>query len=457
MSEITNAPARVALSDTLLASAKNVEAVLAGLSLSESLATTPAHLRASAQAVSFHVMRRLGLAREVKNLLVARPPASPLFDAMLLVSLALLDTAVEHAADMDTEPRRRDLPLYAPHTLVDQAVNAVAGHRKMQSYKGLMNGVLRTFLRERDAVLAQARKNPEAVWNYPKWWIAHMRRAWPDHWQDMLTASNRPAPMTLRVNTQRVSLAELQAQFSAEGIASVQAGHCSLVVTTPRPVQNIPGFDEGLWSVQGLAAQYAGHLLPVADGMHVLDACAAPGGKTAHLLEQADISMLALDSDPDRLYRVRQNLLRLQLDGPHVGLQCADAADVSSWWDGKPFDAVLADVPCTASGIVRRHPDIRWLRREADVAKTATLQARIMDGLWKTVAPGGHLLYVTCSVFPQEGEQQAQRFAQSHPDALRLPAPGQILPLGDDQPVANEGSAAVPSDGFFYALFSKPQ
>ncbi|MBP6019500.1 MAG: 16S rRNA (cytosine(967)-C(5))-methyltransferase RsmB [Burkholderiaceae bacterium] len=460
MSEITNtlssSPARVALSDTLLASARNVQAVLAGQSLSVSLAATPAPLRAATQAISFHVMRRLGLAREVKNLLVARAPVNPLFDALLLVSLALLDTAIEHADDIGVQARRGDLPLYAPHTLVDQAVTAVASDRKMQSFKGLLNGVLRTFLREREAVLQEARKNPEAVWNFPKWWIAHVRRAWPEQWQEILTTSNRPAPMTLRVNTQRVDIQELQAQFTDAGIETIQSSDHSLVLTMARPVQHIPGFDEGLWSVQGLAAQYAGLLLPLADGMRVLDACAAPGGKTAHMLEQANISMLALDTDGDRLYRVRENLLRLQLDGPHVGLQRADAANVASWWDGVPFDAVLADVPCTASGIVRRHPDIRWLRREADIAKTAALQARIVDGLWTTVAPGGHLLYVTCSIFPQEGELQATQFMQRHPEALRLPAPGQLLPLGNDAP-SETSPAAVYSDGFFYALFAKPQ
>ena len=174
-----------------------------------------------------------------------------------------------------------------------------------------------------------------------------------------------------------------------------------------------------------------------------------PGGKTAHLLELADIDLLALDADAGRLERVGQNLDRLGLGGDRVRLQAADAADLDAWWDGKPFDAVLADVPCTASGIVRRHPDIRWLRRENDLRRTAALQTRILDALWRTVAPGGRLLYVTCSVFPIEGTRQALEFLQ-RPEARRLDAPGQLLP------VAVDATPAEQQDGFFYALFAKP-
>ncbi|HEY9280429.1 MAG TPA: methyltransferase domain-containing protein, partial [Eoetvoesiella sp.] len=204
----------------------------------------------------------------------------------------------------------------------------------------------------------------------------------------------------------------------------------------------------GWWSVQDASAQQAAELLQPRNGMRVLDACAAPGGKTAHLLELADIDLLALDTDKVRLDRVGENLNRLGLMGPKVSLQCADAANLKQWWDGQPFDAVLADVPCTASGIVRRHPDIRWLRREADIAKTVALQRKIVNALWETVKPGGRLVYATCSIFPQEGEQQAARFLATHPDAKRLPAPGQILPLSD-------GGQASRYDGFFYALFAK--
>ena len=192
----------------------------------------------------------------------------------------------------------------------------------------------------------------------------------------------------------------------------------ALVRKYAMPVQAIPGFDLGWWSVQDWSAQQAGLLLPVKDGMRVLDACAAPGGKTAHLLEQADVSLLALDSDGERLERVGHNLRRLGLASDKVQLKRGDAARTAQWWDGQPFDAILADVPCTASGIVRRHPDIRWLRRESDIADTARLQSSILDALWSTLQPGGHFLYSTCSIFPA----RASRCARAWPPA-RSPAP----------------------------------
>ncbi|PLC48890.1 methyltransferase [Pollutimonas subterranea] len=450
MTDIPSKPPRnsVTLSDTILASAQNVQAVLAGASLTDSLAATPAPLRAASQAIAFHVMRRLGLVREIKQLLVQRTPPNALFDAVLLVSLALLDAAVEFADDASPDHvARRDVPVYAVHTVVDQAVNAVAGQRKLQSYKGLLNATLRGFIRERNAILAQARQNPVAVFNHPKWWITQVRRAYPAQWQELLSAANRPGPMTLRVNARRSSVEKMLAELDAAGIQAMSPAPGAIVLSTPRPVQSVPGFEQGWWSVQDLAAQQAAQLLPVEPGMRVLDACAAPGGKMAHLLELADIELLALDSDAMRLERVEQNLHRLGLGGANVTMRCADAMDVNAWWDGRHFDAVLADVPCTASGVVRRHPDIRWLRRDTDIAKTAALQAGIVDALWQTVKPGGHLLYATCSIFPQEGEQQAAQFMARHADAVRKPAPGQLLPLASDP--------LLSSDGFFYALFAK--
>jgi len=443
----TSKPTRnIALSDTMLASAHNVQAVSAGKSLSDSLAATPPALRASAQAVSFHVMRRLGLVRAIKGIMVRRTPPNPLFDALLLVSLALLDAAIEHADADAGGPELRHTPVYAVHTVVDQAVRAASGVPRMRSYKALLNATLRGYIRERSAILAQLREDPVALHNHPQWWIERLRQAYPGQWRAILAAADVPGPMTLRVNIRRSSVDGMLRELEAAGMPAAHVGGEAITLLHPRPVQEIPGFEQGWWSVQDAAAQQAAMLLPLAPGMRVLDACAAPGGKTAHILERADVELVALDNDAARLERVGQNLRRLGLDGPSVTLACADAADPEAWWDGRGFDAVLADVPCTGSGVVRRHPDIRWLRRDADLGKTAALQRRIVDALWSVLKPGGHLLYATCSIFPQEGEQQAQGFCSRLADALRLPAPGQMLPLPD-----GIGS----HDGFFYALFAK--
>lgn len=455
-------PERIPLSETLLAGAKAVQQVLAGRSLSDALAAAPASVRASAQAVSFHAMRQLGLARELSRLMVPRPPKEPLLDALLLVSLALLETAINAATDtvenahgaseggvVSAASARSDrsLPVYAVHTLVDQAVTAAAGHRRIRAGKNLLNACLRRYLRERQALLDQARKNPQALYNHPQWWIDQVRAAYPAQWQALLAAANVPGPMMLRVNRRKVHVPQVRQAFIDAGFPARAVGADALLLQTPRPVTDLPGFDQGWWSVQDYSAQQAAMLLPLHDGMQVLDACAAPGGKTAHMLERAQLNMVALDSDPTRLARVDQNLKRLGLTGPNVKLLCANAADTSAWWDGVPFDAILADVPCTASGVLRRHPDIRWLRRPEDVGNTAALQRTIVDALWPALKPGGHMLYATCSIFPQEGEEQAQAFSRRHPDAIRLPAPGQLLP------VPEPGLPAA--DGFFYALFVK--
>lgn len=442
--ERPSGPSRIALSDSILASARCVQAVMAGQSLSDALAATDAALRPSVQAISFHAMRRLGFARAVRGKLVARPPSDALLDSLLLVALTLLDTAIQAATDPDDVPPH--VPVYAVHTVVDQSVNAV--QRKLKPYRGLVNGTLRNFIRRRDALLADLADDDEARWNYPRWWIESVKAAWPEQWRDVLEAGNQPGPMFLRVNRRRASVEQVMDAFEKAGVAAKALPAHAIVLLQAQPVHALPGFAQGWWSVQDLAAQRAATLLTLEPGMRVLDACAAPGGKTAHLLEQADMELLALDSDPTRLKRVAENLDRLGLDGPHVTLKCADASELDAWWDGGLFDAVLADVPCTASGVVRRHPDIRWLRRKSDIKRTGGLQRKIIDALWSTVRPGGQLLYVTCSIFPEEGERQAAAFAERHGDAVRVSAPGQVLPL----PKADGQDAG---DGFFYALFTK--
>jgi 16S rRNA (cytosine967-C5)-methyltransferase len=307
--------------------------------------------------------------------------------------------------------------------------------------KGMVNAVLRRFLRERDVLLQQAQKRPPARWNYQEWWIDAMRSAYPAQWEDILRAGNTLPPLTLRINQRKTSLAAYQELLASHSMPSTVLGPVALRLARPVPVNQIPGFAEGLASVQDAAAQLAAPLLDVRNGMRVLDACAAPGGKTGHLLECADLDLLALDADRARLVRIEDNLRRLQL---RATVRQGDAAS-DTWWNGEPFDRILADVPCTASGIVRRHPDIRWLRRKSDAARLADTSARILDNLWRMLKPGGKLLFVTCSVWPQESERQAAAFALRHA-ALRLPAPGQLLP---------HAQAQEDHDGLFYALFQK--
>jgi len=428
------------LSTTLQDTARAVAAVLAGQSLTDALAQVPAARRPAAQALAFYALRTLGRAQALRDVLVARRPADADIDALLLVALTLLDAALDASTF--------DAPQYTPHTLVNQAVQACA---RKPAFKGLVNAVLRRTAREHAALAATIADQPLARWNHPDWWVARVKADYPDDWQRLLTIANQHAPLALRVNARRATREHVLRAFADAGIDAnaVPDNDCGLVLDTPRPVTLLPGFHEGWWSVQDPGAQVAAQSLPISDGMRVLDACAAPGGKTAHMLERADVDMLALDADAGRLARVHENLTRLGLWSDRVKLHAGDAANPADWWDGQPFDVVLADAPCTASGIVRRHPDIRWLRQPADVNRTARLQRRILDALWPCVARGGVLLYATCSIFVEENETQARAFLARHPDAQRLPAPGQLLPVG------NETDATRQHDGFYYAVFAR--
>jgi 16S rRNA (cytosine967-C5)-methyltransferase len=259
----------------------------------------------------------------------------------------------------------------------------------------------------------------------------------------MLETGNGHPPMSLRINLARIAVQDYSAMRDSAGIGHELIGRQAVILNKPLPVDLLPGFAQGLVSVQDYGAQFAAELLDVADGMRVLDACCAPGGKTSHILELAAVDMLALDHDAERLQRVRSNLDRLQLNAT---LKAGDAAEPAGWWDGAPFDRILADVPCTASGIVRRHVDIKWLRREADVEAFARQQALILQSLWQLLAKGGKLLYATCSIFHEENQGQIDRFLEQHKDATQLtlqhPEDGQLIPCAQN-------------DGFFYALLKK--
>ncbi|HFD81457.1 MAG TPA: 16S rRNA (cytosine(967)-C(5))-methyltransferase RsmB [Gammaproteobacteria bacterium] len=321
---------------------------------------------------------------------------------------------------------------------------------------GLVNAVLRNAQRRSDELLQAVNALDSARWSFPEWWIRRLQSDWPDDWQPILEAGNRRPPMVLRVNLGRIGRDDYLEQLRSAGIeASASAlADSALQLRQPVAVEKLPGFAAGLVSVQDAAAQLAAPLLQVADGQRVLDACAAPGGKTGHLLEQAPglEQLVAIDRDATRLQRVEQNLQRLGAGG-RARLLAADAGDPAQWWDGRPFDRILLDAPCSASGVVRRHPDIKLLRRDADIPVLARAQLRLLDALWPLLAPGGMLLYATCSVFKQENSELLQAFLARRADVRESALPRD---LGRPQAI---GRQLLPgeqdTDGFFYARLQR--
>ena len=476
---------RAPLSREIALAARALEALRAGRALPAALDAVLAEAdrreplsdasRAAIRDMAHEATRRLGLVDALARVLNRRPPASSLA-ALQAVALSQL---VE--------------PLRAEAVIVDQAVAAVGQMLPGNTgAAGFLNATLRRFLREREPMLAAARKSPTARWNYPAWWIETLRRDHPAQWQAILEAGNAPPPMTLRVNRRRGSADAYLARLAEAGIvarrpaagaqsgtpqsetrdsetpqpaaaaasqrgsppsAAPRFGEQAVVLERPMPVAALPGWNDGDVSVQDAGAQLAAPLLEPADGERVLDACAAPGGKTTHLLELADCELLALDIDEARLAPVRENLARL---GQQADVRAGDASCPQDWWDGRPFDRILVDAPCTASGIVRRHPDVRWLRRRGDIATLAARQAAILEALWPLLRPGGRLLYASCSVFAEENESVVSAFLGRQPTALRLPIRARI---GDvERPIAQLLPSDTPMnehDGFFYALLEK--
>lgn len=397
-----------------------------GRTLTEALAAAQRSTELSAgergalQDIGYGTLRHLGQLRFILRELV--PKRLPSDDIERLLLVALYQLAHTRAAS---------------YAVVDQAVRC-AEDIAMGRLKGLVNGTLRNFLRNKDNLLADAGRDNEARYNHPRWWVQRLRAAYPTQWASVLEMSNRRPPMTLRVNAGKLSAEDYVAQLAAKDIKARVIKGQAVLLDVPCNVRDLPGFAEGVVSVQDFGAQKAALLLDVADGMRVLDACAAPGGKTGHILELAQAKLLALDVDAERLQRVEDNLQRLGLSAT---LKAADAAKPEAWWDGQPFDRILADVPCSASGVVRRHPDIKWLRRPDDFAALGKQQAAMVDALWPTLAAGGKLLYATCSIMPEENRQQVDAFLKRHGDA-KLLKDEQLLPTSEH-------------DGFYYALLVK--
>jgi 16S rRNA (cytosine967-C5)-methyltransferase len=421
-----------------------VAQVRAGVSLSPALAEAIAReglgaaSRPAVQDIAYWAVRRLGTCLALAERLNARPPAPPVAALQAVALSELLAPGRRHEA-----------------VIVDQAVGAAHAEAATRAAAPFLNATLRRFLRERDTLLAAVSADPAARWSYPRWWIDAVRRDHPGQWQSILEAGNRPPPMTLRVNPRRTTLEGCRQRLAGAGLPARPLGPQALRLEHPCDVARLPGFDDGWVSVQDFAAQLAAPLLAPQAGERVLDACAAPGGKTGHLLELADCEVVALDADAARLERVRDNLRRL---GLRATLVAGDGARPGDWWDGRPFDRILLDAPCSASGIVRRHPDVRWLRRRSDLATLSRRQGELLGALWPLLRAGGKLLYATCSVFRAEGEEVVQRFCAGCPEAERVPiswrfaGSDQDVPIGSLLPHADE---ARDHDGFFYASIRK--
>jgi 16S rRNA (cytosine967-C5)-methyltransferase len=406
-----------------------LEEVLAGAALHQVLPRrlqqleTPGE-RGALQDVVYGSLRQLGRLDAWLDALLERPMTDPQLGWLLRVALYQLAYTRAPA-----------------HAVVHNAVTAAGqGWRR-----GLANAVLRNFQRRRAELDRIADEQPTARWSHPGWWIAKVQAEHPAHWQDILQASLLHPPFTLRVNSRRGDVASYLRRLNEAGLPARQTGPDAITLDKAVPVHTLPGFDAGDVSVQDAGAQWAAHLLDAQTGERVLDACAAPGGKTGHILERADVMLTALDVDATRLARVQENLDRLALRATLIE---GDAGEPDTWWDGKPFDRILADVPCSASGVVRRNPDIKWLRRPDDIAQFAAQQAVMLERLWPLLAPGGTLLYATCSIFNRENDGQVQAFLARHAqDAERCPLT-ETLSNGSLLPDAEH-------DGFFYALLRK--
>lgn len=340
-----------------------------------------------------------------------------------------------------------------PHAVISESVHATRQLKKNWA-SGLVNAVLRNAQRQGDKLLSSGKMPEHVKVSMPLWLEQRLKAAWPTQWSSICEFSNQKAPMTLRVNCAHSKYAQFERLLEQSGIAFERHPSVKSAIKLQQAcnVGELPEFDTGLFSVQDLSAQLAARLLPVNSGDKVLDACAAPGGKTAHLLEvHSDIQLTALEIDANRADKIQQNLTR-------IGLDCSLAiADACNWQAEEPLDAILLDAPCSATGVIRRQPDIKLHRREDDIAPTVQLQSSLLNHLWQQLKPGGHLLYATCSILPDENQHQISAFVRSHPDAKLIGLPAEIARLGID---TGFGLQIFPShwhDGFFYCLLQKTE
>lgn len=389
--------------------------------------------RAFVQSLSFGVLRWYWQLDWILNRLVAKPIRDDHVRMLALLGLYQLNyTRVK------------------PHAAVAETVAAA---EKKQWAKPLLNGILRNWQRQQDTLRLEMQSSDTALYAHPRWLIDVIKRDWPTHYADLLNAANQAPPMALRVNRLKVGRDDYLALLQQAGIPATASAQVesAIILEKPVTVEQLPQFEAGWISVQDAAAQLAAPLLAVEPGMRVLDACAAPGGKTLHLLESCpDINLLAIDNVSERLARVTQNLQRAELDAAvHVG----DALFPSKWWDGEPFDRILLDAPCSATGVIRRHSDIKMLRKSGDIARLVQVQRQMLEAIWPLLKPGGVLLYATCSVLREENEQQVAGFLKDHPEAREIPTQadwghpatcGRQIFTGEDA-----------MDGFYYARLTR--
>lgn len=373
----------------------------------------------------FGTLRGFGHVQAIVGALARRSASETRVDALLWCALYAL------------ESRR-----YAAYTVVDQAVRACValGHGSAKAY---VNALLRAYLRQQRSIEARLAGDPVAHWRHPAWWIERAQVAYADEWRQILAAGNSHPPMCLRVNRRRCTPAAYLERLAAQGIVAKPLGAAALLLESPVPARRLPGFADGEVSIQDAGAQRTPQLLDLRAGQRVLDACAAPGGKCAHILETADVALTALELQVPRAEQLARNLARL---GLAAEVRAADCNTPENWWDGRAYERILADVPCSGSGVARRHPDIKWLRRAGDMAAYAARQARILVSLWRVLAPNGKLLYVTCSIFPEENDAVVETFLAATPTARQLPLPDgrprQLLPSPEH-------------DGYHFALLEK--
>jgi 16S rRNA (cytosine967-C5)-methyltransferase len=414
------------LADTIAFSAKLLDQVKQGVSLTEAMVKIPMEIRSAVQSLTFDALRFKPKILQALGQYLHKQIDSEVED-IFVVAISTLFSESQNK--------------YTPYTLVNETVKACEKSPKTKHAKGLINAVLRKLIAHPEVL----KINPLDA-QYPSWWVKTLSAAFPNALQEILEVNLQPSKMFLRVNPKKITKKQYlelldKAEYQSLEVPKQWQELAPNAIALQRsiPVQQLPGFNEGLFSVQDLGAQLATYLLNPQDGQRILDACCAPGGKASGLLEVAEITLDALDISESRLERVRTNLTRLNLQ---ANLIVGDATQSNIWWNGEKYDAIVADVPCSATGIMRRHPDILYLRRYEDIQQLQKLQRKIIVELWKTLKPGGKMLFVTCSILPQEGEQQLSWITKNLQDALRLECFGQLLP--------NDWH-----DGFYYGLLQK--